>query len=134
VSAQTKQTSPDDLAARNRPIELLTENGYAICRPWEINQTPAPADGTYSFLVQKEEDLEREVIVTIAPELFDDISLRTRGKISKSGSFWIVCAERHLADYLWEKDDYPAGNRLTIDHLNPDDIMSAVNWRTQTRP
>jgi hypothetical protein len=133
VSAQTKQTNPDDLAVHDRPIELLTENGYAIVRPWEINQTPAPTNGTFSFLVQREPDLEQEIIVTIAAELFDDIGLRTRGKISKSSSFWIGCAERHLADYLWEKDNFPDGKRLSIDYLDPEDIMSAVNWKAQRR-
>lgn len=134
MSAQTKQTSPDELAARSRPIELLTENGYSIVRPWEINGVPAPTNGTYSFLVHEENDIEREIVVTIAAPLFADISLQSRGKISNSCSFWICCAERHLANYLWEKDDYPAGNHLTIDYLDPDDVMSAVNWGTQTEP
>jgi hypothetical protein len=133
VSAQTNQTNPDDLAAHNRPIELLTENGYTIVRPWEVNQVPAPSDGTYAFLVQREQDLKREIIVTAAAELFADVFLRTRGKISHSCSFWICCAERHLANYLWEKDDYPPGDRLAVDYLDPDDVMSAVNWGTQTQ-
>jgi hypothetical protein len=132
VSAQTKQNNPDDLAARSRPIEFLTENGYAIVRSWEINRGPAPTNGTYSFLVQREHELERELIVTIAAELFADIFLKTRGKISNSCSFWICCAERHLANYLWEKDDYPPGDELVLDYLDPDDVMSAVNWGTQT--
>jgi hypothetical protein len=132
VSGQTNQTNPYDLSAHSRPIELLTENGYSIVRPWEFNQIPAPTNGIYSFLVQREQDLEREVIVTIAAELFADISLQTRGKISRSCSFWICCAERHLANYLWEQDAYPPGNTLTIDYLDPDDVMSAVNWGTQT--
>lgn len=133
MSAQTQQTSPDDLAASNRPIELLTENGYVIVRTWEINQIPAPTNGSYPFRVQKdEEDLEREIVVMIAPELFADICLRTRGKVSKVCSFWIGCAERHLANHLWEKEEYPAGNILTVDCLSPDDIMAAVNWRTHS--
>lgn len=133
MSAQTKQTNPDDLGLQHRPIELLTENGYAIVRPWEINQLPAPTTGTYSFLVQKEQDLAREIVVTIADELFADVGLRTRGRISVSCSFWIGCAERHLANYLWEKDDFPAGNSLTVDYLDPDDIIAAVCWHTETR-
>lgn len=133
MSAKTNQTNPDDLAANNRPIELLTENGYAIVRRWEVNQIPAPSNGTYSFLVQRERDPEREIVVTIAAELFADISLQTRGKISNSCSFWICCAERHLANYLWEKEDYPAGDRLTVETLDPDDVMSAVNWGTQSQ-
>lgn len=132
MSAQTKQTSPDDLAAHSRPIELLTENGFSIVRPWEVNRVPPPTNGTYTFLVQREQDREREIVVTIPAEFFADISLQTRGKISNSCSYWICCAERHLANYLWEKDDYPAGNRLVIDYLDPDDVMSAVNWGTRT--
>jgi len=132
VSAQTKQTNPDDLAADSRPIEFLTENGYTIVRAWELNRVPAPTDGTYSFVVKREQGLEREIVVTIAAELFADILQQTRAKISNSCSFWICCAERHLANYFWEKDDYPAGDRLAVDHLDPEDVMSAVNWGTQT--
>lgn len=134
MSAQTKQTDPDDLTAQSRPIELLTENGFAITRSWEIIQIPAPTNGPYSFLVQREQDLQREILVTIAEELFNDICLRTRGKISTSCSFWICCAERHLANYLWEKEEYPEGGRLTVDRLDPDDVMSAVNWGRHTEP
>jgi hypothetical protein len=132
VSEQTNHTSPDDLAAQSRPIELLTENGYLIVRTWEIDRVHPPTDGTYSFLVHREQHSEREIVVTIAHALFDDIRLRTRGKISNTCSFWICCAERHLADYLWEKDDYPAGDKLVVDYLDPADVMSAVNWGTQT--
>ncbi len=132
MSGQTTQTNPDDLTARGRPIEFLTENGYAIVRSWEINQAPAPTNGSYSFVVRREQELAREIVVTIAAELFADISLQTRGKISSSCSFWICCAERHLANYLWDKEEYPAGNRLAVDSLDPDDVMSAVNWGTQT--
>jgi len=134
VSAKTNQTNPDDLAAPSRPIELLTENGYLIVRSWEITGIPAPSNGTYSFMVQREQELEREITVTIAAELFADLFRQTRGKISNSHSFWICCAERHLANYLWEKDDYPAGDRLAVDYLDPVDVMSAVNWGTQIEP
>ena len=132
MSAQTNQSSPDNLAARNRPIEFLTENGFLIVRSWEINGIPAPADGTYSFMVQRDQDLKREVVVTIAAGLLVEIFRRTRGKILNSCSFWICCAERHLANDLWERDDYPPGDRLAVDYLDPDDVMSAVNWGTQT--
>jgi hypothetical protein len=131
MSAQINQTSPDDLTAPSRPIELLTENGYLIVRSWEITGIAAPANGTYSFVVQREQDFEREITVTIAAELFADLFRQTRGKISNPHSFWICCAERHLANHLWEKDDYPAGDRLAVDYLDPDDVMSAVNWGTQ---
>ena len=134
MSAQTKQNNPDDLAAHRRPIELLTENGYTIVRVWEINRAPAPTNGTYSFIVKREQDLAREISVTIAAELFPDLFRQTQGRISNSCSFWICCAERHLANYLWEKDNYPTGDKLAVDCLDPEDVMSAVNWGTRTEP
>jgi hypothetical protein len=132
VSAQINQNNPDDLTANRRPIEFLTENGYAIVRSWEIDRVPVPINGTYSFVVKREQGPEREIVVTIAAELFANILRQTRAKISNSCSFWICCAERHLANYLWEKDDYPPGDELAVDHLDPEDVMSAVNWGTQT--
>ena len=134
MSEQTNHSSHDDLEAQSRPIELLTENGYLIVRSWEIKGMPAPSAGTYSFRVQQEQKLEREIVVTIAAELFADLFRQTRGKISNSHSFWICCAERHLANYLWEKEDYPPGDRLAVDYLDPDDVMSAVNWGRQIEP
>ena len=45
-------------------------------------------------------------------------------------SFWIYCAERRLAIYLWENNDYPTGDRLTIKTLDPDDCELTLRWET----
>jgi phage gp29-like protein len=82
VSAQINQNNPDDLTANRRPIEFLTENGYAIVRSWEIDRVPVPINGTYSFVVKREQGPEREIVVTIAAELFANILRQTRAKIT----------------------------------------------------
>jgi hypothetical protein len=129
VAAQRDQFELNELPALEAPIEFLTENGFSILRAWEIDGRPAPADGTYVFIVRNEDDSEREIIVTIPGEIISDIRCRTAGRISSFSSFWIGSAERHLAEYLWEKEDYPDGNQLAITQLDPDEIISALNWK-----
>jgi hypothetical protein len=129
VAAQRDQLELDELQALDAPIEFLTENGFSILRSWEIDGRPAPGDGTYAFVVRNEDNSEREIIVTIAVEIISDIRWRTAGRIGSFSSFWIGCAERHLAECLWEKDDYPDGNKLAVNQLDPDEIISALNWK-----
>jgi len=130
VAAQRDELQVNEPAELENPIEFLTENGFVILRSWEIDRAPAPTNGTFSFVVRSERDPQREIIVTISDKIITDISWRTRGRINCSSSFWISSAERHLAAYLWEQEDFPEGNRLTVRQLDPDEIISALNWRT----
>jgi hypothetical protein len=129
VAAQRDKLQIDELEALDTPIEFLTENGFTILRSWEIGETPLPANGSYSFVVRKEQS-ERQVIVTVGEDIIADIRLRTRGRIDWSHSFWISSAEHHLANYLWEQDDFPTFNQLIVDQLDPEEIMSALNWKS----
>jgi len=54
---------------------------------------------------------------------------RSAGGISADSSYWICCAERHLADYLFAEDDYPPDARLKVEKLTPDDCNLAMRWR-----
>jgi hypothetical protein len=121
---------PDSVPAITRPIELVTENGFAILRLWEIDRMPPPKAGSYHFMVRNPPSLEREIIVEIADDLVVQIELKTRRRILPGSSYWICCAERHLATYLWENDDYPLGDRLCVNQLDPEDVMSAIRWKT----
>src|SRR2546423_15279196 len=105
---------PDGVPASTRPIELVTENGFSIVRVWEINRVPPPTEGKYHFMVRNPQNLEREIIVSVAAEAVAQIELQTAGRILLCSSFWICCAERHLANYLSESDDYPSGQGLCV--------------------
>ena len=130
MTAQRGKLQVDELEAPDAPIEFLTENGFSIVRAWEVDGAQTPTSASYSFLVHKEQESPREVTVTIDEELVADISFRTRGRVTPANSFWISCAERHLAADLWEKDGYPEGNRLTVNQLDPDEIISALHWKS----
>ncbi|HEY5838786.1 MAG TPA: hypothetical protein VIT19_07105, partial [Pyrinomonadaceae bacterium] len=73
-------------------------------------------------------DLEYQVTVTIANQLLKETEFTTRGRIQLSSSFWIYCAERHLADYLEEHEHFPNNNKLTLEILNCEAVMLAFRW------
>ena len=122
-----------DAAAREAddsscPIEFITENGFSIVRPWELGNAPAPADGRSLFRVSDARGDEREVAVEFSPLVVAQISLHTRGRVQLSSSFWICCAERRLANYVWEHDAFPDGNRLILESMDPEDVLLAIRW------
>lgn len=117
---------------QTRPIELVTENGFRIVRGWEFTKTPPPSEGGYRFLVTNENLLSssREIVVEVSRTAVAQIKISTRDRITRSSSFWIYCAERHLAAYLWENDTYPPAYKLEIDQLTPEDFAQALRWET----
>ena len=128
MHAQSEMSMAQIVPADARPIELMTENGFSILRPWEIGRVPPPMDGNYPFLVRSPKNLERIVAVEIADDAVVQIELQTRLRILLSSSFWICCAERHLATYVHENDDYPPGDRLRVEQLSAEECMSAIRW------
>ena len=132
---QSERAIPDSLQVTTRPIELVTENGFSILRLWEIDRVPPPLAGNFHFMVRNppsraREIIQREITVEIADRLFVEIAIRTSGRILAGNSFWICCAERHLATYLWESNDCPSGDKLRVTQLDPDDIIIAIRWGT----
>ena len=130
MCAQNQKSISDSSLASVRPIELVTENGFAILRLWEIDSTQPLSNGDYAFLVRNPQNSEREITVELADDLFVLITMQTRGRILLHSSFWIYCAERHLATYLWENDDYPPGDMLKVRLLDPYDCDLALRWET----
>ena len=127
MSWSRKQSRPDPLAQTTAPIKYLTENGFSIIRLSDIDPSVVNTPGECRFLVQD----EREIKVNLSQDLITRIRLRRRGALSDKSVFWLVCAESCLARYLWEENDYPPEDRLTVNELSPDELMLAIHWRDQ---
>lgn len=111
-----------------RPIEFLTENGFAIVRRWETDGSRVPANGSCCFLVRDPDGVESEINTEIANQLIAETDFRTHGDIQLSSSFWICCAERHLAEYIREHDGFPDDDRLVVETLDPEEVILAMRW------
>ena len=131
MSWSRKQSRPDSLAQTTAPIKYLTENGFSIIRLSDIDSSVVNTPRECKFLVQDERGVEREIKVNLSQDLITRIRLRRRGALSDKSVFWLVCAESCLARYLWEENDYPPEDRLTVNELSPDELMLAIHWRDQ---
>lgn len=120
--------TPDSSPSRQRPIEVQTENGFAIIRLCDVEQA-VPVEGTqHYFIVRDPNGYELDITVDISDAVVAEVRRRCRGRITLASSFWINCAERHLTMYLWEHEDYPPDGRLTVDQLTLDDLDLARRW------
>ena len=120
--------TPDSSPARQRPIEVQTENGFAIIRLCDVDRA-VPIEGTrHDFIVRDPNGYELDITVEISAAVVAEVRRRCRGRITLASSFWINCAERHLTDYLWEHEDYPPDGRLTVDQLTLEDIDLTRRW------
>lgn len=128
MAAQSERVRPDADASESRPIELITESGHSIVRLWELNDEPAPIDGSFTFVVRTLDDAPENVVVEIAREVMVEIEVHTQGRIGSSNSFWICCAERHLADYLSQHEACPRDGSLRVETLTPADFNLSIRW------
>jgi hypothetical protein len=130
MAMRKEQPAPEDAPALSQPIELLTENGFSIIRVDEINGATPSFFGEYRFLVRNPQDSELEVVVRISPDSVVEITWRSRCRISSASTYWICCAERHLADYLWENNHFPPAAELCVEPLTLCDLNLARRWGT----
>lgn len=119
----------DSAAARSRPIELITENGFSIVRATDIGRAN-PSAYEYVFVVRDPHDYELEIIVGIDQAAINEVLLASSGRIRSASSYWVAYAERHLADYLGEHDDYPPDATLRVELLTPRDLNLVHRWET----
>ena len=131
MASSRKQFRPEPVAQTKPPIKYFTENGFSIIRLSDIDQSVINTPEECRFLVQDERDVEREIKVSFSGDLVARIRFRRRGELSDKSVFWLVCAESCLARYLWEENDYPPDDRLTMNELSPDELMLAIHWRDQ---
>jgi hypothetical protein len=123
---------PNTSLAPKRPIEFLTENGFSIIRLSDIDKSIPAVGKMHEFLVRDPHNYELHVTVQISSNLIAEIDRRSWGRISNESSYWIALAERHLATYLWENDDYPPEAKLEVEDLKLEDIDLARRWDCDT--
>ena len=128
MAVEKEQLKVESETARRRPIQLITENGFSIVRRSDLEGAVAPATGIHAFLVLDPSDHELEVSVEIEPGFRDEIVLKSRGLISGESSYWVCCAERHLATYVWENDACPPNAKLKVETMTADDVNLAYRW------
>lgn len=127
ISQNRKQSPANCCAFSQHPIEYLTENGFSIIRMSDSADLLV-SSSEFNFLVRDPDGYELPITVKIAPSLIGEIEMRTRWRLARVSSYWICCAERHLATYLWEIDDYPPEGQLAADQLTLEDIDVARRW------
>jgi hypothetical protein len=123
-----RQATPDCLANESSPIQYVTENGFSIIRLCDIDKSITVGGTKHSFVVCDPRGYELEMAIDISDSAVTKIIKRNSRRLSLCSSYWICCAERHLADYLWENDDYPPEARLKIEVLTLDDLNLAQRW------
>ena len=127
-----KRAIPNASVEPRRPIEFLTENGFSIVRLSDIDKSIPAVGATHEFLVRDPHEYELHITVQVSSLVIAEVGSRSRGRISNESSYWISLAERHLATYLWENDDYPPDANLTVDQLTLDDLDLARRWNRDT--
>jgi hypothetical protein len=154
MAIRNKEVLSERVPSRPSPIAYVTENGFSIFRRSEIETCGLPGTAERSsrpsisaglpyplgcssvtdtapecrFLVRNPRGSEREVSVGFDDGVVALVQSRRRDDLSLSSTFWLICAERCLATYLWEKNDYPHGGQLTISALSIDELLLATHW------
>jgi hypothetical protein len=131
MAVNRRQVVPDSLAPEASPIQYVTENGFSIIRLCDIDKSVTATSRECRFVVRNERRRQREVAVAFEESLIGQIQSRRRSRLLDSSVFWLVCAEQCLATYLWENDDCPDNEQLTISELTPDELLLARHWNDE---
>ena len=128
---ETQRLVTQPSLSEQRPIEFLTENGFSILRLSDTDKSIPVVGATHEFLVRDPHGYELHITVEISGDVIAEIAMRCRDRITNESSYWINLAERHLATYLWENDDYPPDAALIIEQLTIEDLDLARRWDCQ---
>ena len=110
------------------PVEFVTENGFSIVRLCEVDPSARDTAAECQFVVRNPEGWERQVSVEFNHDLIALIQQSRHRPLSLSSSFWLECAERQLATYLWQSDSCPPEERLIVSELSSDYLLLARHW------
>jgi hypothetical protein len=112
-------------------IELVTENGFHIIRVCDLVSAPTSAAGVHRFIVRDRREREREVVVEFAPAALKLLEQTSRRRLTPDCSYWLACAERALAAYLWAQDAFPPDARLVLQEVCLNELELARRWQRE---
>jgi hypothetical protein len=105
-------------------IKFVTENGFTIERACERERHLSDSASGCHFFVSRPPDKEGCVTVGFAEEMIQLVVAQdSQSPLNKA--FWLRCAERHLARYLWEKNRVPPGGVLNVAQLCAEALFMA---------
>lgn len=133
MAISRKHLKPDRLSLPAKPIKYITENGFTIIRAADIDHSLVDSEKQCHFHVQHENGSKRYVTVRFAASIVVRLQIRRKNPLLECSTFWVVCAESCLAQYLWEKNEFPPEGPLVINELPPDELMLALHWRDQNK-
>ena len=131
ISRLTEGLGSSKAVDARKPITYLTENGFSIVRRCDLDEAVSSTGKEHCFVVRDPDDYELDITVNISDQAVAEVNSRTRGRLTFESGYWIACAERHLADYLWEYGDYPPNDILKVDQLTLDDLDLARRWHDE---
>src|SRR5205085_9523240 len=111
--------------------ELVTENGFHIIRSCDLLSAPVGVPDVHRFIVRDRREREREVVVEFAPAARAQIERGGRHRLTPDSSFWLACAERALAAYLWVQDACPPDARLVLQEVCLNELELARCWQRE---
>jgi len=121
--ATAKSTAP------NSHVEVVTENGFGIARVCELGLSSSDSARACHFIVGMASGGVRSIKVKFAETAIALVQEQRQTKpLSLTSPFWLHCAERHLAAYVWENDGCPSHGRLIVDSLSAEDLQMAAQW------
>ncbi|PYS88667.1 MAG: hypothetical protein DMF64_19895 [Acidobacteria bacterium] len=130
--ATNKAASASQSDGRKRAlIELVTENRFHIIRACELASAPTSVPGVHRFIVRDPFGREHEVVVEFAPAARAQIARSSRRRLAPDCSYWLACAERALAAYLWTQDACPPDARLVLQEVCLHELELARCWQRQ---
>ncbi len=121
--AATNATAP------HSHVEVVTENGFGIARVSELGLSARDSVGACNFIVGLASGGVRSVKVQFTEAAIALVQEeRQTNALSNTSPFWLYCAERHLAAYLWENNGCPPDGRLIVDSLSVEELLMATRW------
>jgi hypothetical protein len=112
-------------------VEVVTENGFTIVRACELGFPGSDSFSGCRFIVgMAASGRVRSVKVEFAAAAVAQAQQqRSANPLSRTSSFWLHCAERQLAAYVWENDECPVAGRLRVESLSVEELKTAAQWK-----